>query len=141
MFSHKAFLKLGDFSGTDFLSLTQTGYELANCNYVFQQGIDEKGKASTEVYGGSISLTLPMLPPVVIVEWALNSWKYKNGVVVVLDDENMTQEKIMFENAACVSLDIDYTQKGKSYVFTRVEIRAERIILGNGVDFDNNWVK
>lgn len=63
MFSHKAFLKLGDFTGTDLISLVKGGYELTNCTYVFQQGTDDKGDVSTDVSGGIISLSIPALPP------------------------------------------------------------------------------
>jgi len=142
MFSHKSYLKLGDFSGTDILSLLKSGYEVANCEFSFQQGIDDTGKASTEVFGGTLSLTLPMLPPNDIIDWALDSLKYKKGVIVVLDEHNIPQEKIMFENAACINMSIDYTQKGESYTFTKVTLQAQKLMFGSGnIDFDNNWVK
>ena len=94
MFSHKTYLKLGDFNGTDFMSLAKNGYELSSFEFSFQQGIDNKGKAATEVFGGSLSVTLPTLPSKEIIEWALDSRKYKKGVVVVLDNEDVPQEKI-----------------------------------------------
>jgi hypothetical protein len=141
MFSHKTYLKLDDFTGTDFLSLTKSGYELSNFEFSFQQGVDDTGRASTEVYGGTLSMTLPMLPPNVLIEWALDSHKYKKGLIVVLDEHNVTQEKIFFDNAACISLGIDYTQKGESYIVTNLILQAEQLVLGNGIDFDNNWVK
>jgi hypothetical protein len=141
MFAHKTYLKIGDFTGTDFMSLVKSGYELANFEFSFSQGTDDTGKASTEVFGGTLSMTLPMLPPNVIIEWALDSRKYKKGVIVVLDDHNVPQEKIMFENAACISMGIDYTQTGESYIFTRLKLQAERLIFGNGLDFDNFWTK
>jgi hypothetical protein len=62
-------------------------------------------------------------------------------VVVTLDEHNVPQEKIMFENAACINMGIDYTQKGESYIVTTLTLQAERLIFGNGIDFDNNWVK
>ncbi|GHT41224.1 hypothetical protein FACS189437_07840 [Bacteroidia bacterium] len=141
MFAHKTYLKIGDFTGTDFLSLIKGGYELANFEFSFQQGVDDTGKVSTEVYGGTLSLTLPMLPPKAIIEWALNSRKYNKGVVVILDDQNIPQEKILFDNAACISMGIDYTQKGESYISTNLILQAEQLIFGNGLDFDNFWVK
>jgi hypothetical protein len=134
-------MKLGDFTGTDFLSLIKSGYELANFELSFQQGVDSNGKASTNVYGGAMSMTLPMLPPNVIIEWALDSRKYKNGVIVILDEHDVPMEKFMFENAACVNLGIDYTQKGESYITTSLTIQVERLIFDNGMDFDNFWVK
>lgn len=141
MFSYKAFLKLGEYTGSDFMSLTKEGYELSNCNYVFYQGVDDKGKASTNVKGGSISLMLPMLPPKVLIEWALNSKQYKNGAIVVLDANHLPQERVIFKNAACIDFGIDYTLKSQSYIFTKMELRAESLIIGNGIFFDNDWIK
>lgn len=141
MFSHKAFLKIGDTSATDFMSLVKGGYEISNCEFSFQQGFDDTGKASTKVHGGTIALTLPMLPPNVLIEWGLNSRKYNDGVIVTLNDENIPQEKILFTNAACVSLGIDYTQQGETYSFTKLVIHAETIVLEGDLTFDNEWIK
>ena len=141
MFGHKAYLKIGDFTGTDFMSLVKGGYEVSNCFFSFRQGYDQKGKASTEVVGGTINLKLPMLPPNEIVEWALNSHKYKKGVIVMLDDENAPIEKLFFENAACIGFDMDFTSEGKSYIVTDLKLRAERIVFVDGLDFDNFWTK
>ena len=127
MFSHKTYLRLGDFGGTDFLSPVKSGYELANFEFSFRQGVDDTGKASTEVYGGTMSLTLPALPPNAIIEWAPDSRKYKKGVIVVPDEENAPQEKIMFDNAACIAVDIDYTRKGEAYIVTNLTLQAESL--------------
>lgn len=112
-----------------------------SCEFSFQQGLDDTGKASTEVFGGTLSLALPTLPPKPIIEWALNSRKYNKGVIVMLDEHNIPQEKIMFDNAACISMSIDYTQKGEAYIITSIVIQAENLILGNGIEFTNHWIK
>ncbi|GHV52096.1 hypothetical protein FACS1894181_14890 [Bacteroidia bacterium] len=54
---------------------------------------------------------------------------------------NIPVEKILFKNAACMNLDIDYTQVGDSYVATKLEIQAEQLIVGNGINFTNEWTK
>lgn len=138
MFSYRSFLVLGG-DAADIVSLTKGGLELADCNYGFSQGIDDRGKATTRVHGGTIRVTLPQLPPNQIIEWALQSRNYKDGMIVVLDAENMPAKKVVFENAACVGFDIDCTQKGDSYASTRLVIQAEVIIVGNGIDFLNEW--
>lgn len=141
MFSHKSYLKLGEVTGTDFTSLVKSGYELDDFEYGFQQGVDSTGKAVTEVYGGTLSLTIPTLPPDAILEWVLNSRKYKSGAVIMLNEQNEPLEKLLFENAACVNMSLDYTQKGRAYITTKVVLQAERLIFDNGFDFDNFWTK
>lgn len=138
MFSHRSFLVLGG-GAADIVSLIKGGLEISNCNYVFQQGVDDKGKVTTRVYGGAINVTLAQLPTAEITDWALDSRKYKDGMIIVLDAENMPIEKIIFENAACISFEINYTQTGDTYTSTKIRIETETLIVGDGVDFLNEW--
>ncbi|HCO66305.1 MAG TPA: type VI secretion system needle protein Hcp [Dysgonomonas sp.] len=138
MFGHRSFLVLGG-DAADILSLVKGGLEILDCNFSFQQGIDQRGKATTKVYGGNIEIILSQLPPQEIIEWGMESRKYKNGIVVMLDSENLPVEKVLFENAACINFEVNYTQKGKSYATTRLDIRAEKLVVADGVDFDNEW--
>ena len=61
----------------------------------------------TEVRGGTISLTYGGLPQQDLLHWMLGSTKYEDGAIVVCDDNNEPLEKIFFEQAACVGLEID----------------------------------
>lgn len=122
MFSHKSYLKIGDFYGLDFLSLNQGGYELTDCEYSFEQGIDNSGKASTEVFGGTIAVTLATLPTQEIIDWAMKSTKYNSGAIVILDEQNDPLEKIKFDNAACIKMKINYSLQGEAYITTDILI-------------------
>lgn len=138
MFSHRSFLVLGE-SPADIVSLVKGGLEISNCNFSFIQDIDISGKATTRVQGGTIEVTFSQLPPQPIIDWALDSRKYESGIVVSLDAENMPLEKILFENAACVDFEIEYTYAGDSYASTKILIQAEIITVGDGVEFLNEW--
>lgn len=113
--------------------------EILNCSFAFQQGVDQKGKATTRVHAGTINITLSQLPPQDIIEWGLKSRSYKDGAIIMLDNENMPMEKIIFQNAACVDFEMDYTQANDSYATTRIVIQAEILIVGDGIDFLNEW--
>lgn len=141
MFNHKAYLKLGSTEGTDFLSLAKGAYELANFEFSFEQDCDIKGKPSTEVQGGHIHLTIPNLPSNEIIEWMLNTRKSKDGVIVMLSNENIPTQKIVFKNGYCTDLTTNYSSVGKSFSETNLTICSEVITLNNGVDFDNFWTK
>lgn len=141
MFGHRSFLMLGSDSGTDILSLMKGGYEILDCNFSFQQQIDHKGKATTKALGGTLNVILAQLPPKEVIEWGIESRKYMGGTIVMLNGENIPAEKISFENAACVHLEVNYIQDGDSYATTRLVIQAEKVIVGNGIDFDNEWTK
>jgi hypothetical protein len=138
MHSHRSFLVLGG-DASDIVSLIKGGLEISEFNFSFQQGSDNRGKATTRVHGGVISLNLSQLPPDNIIEWALSSRKYLDGVIVMLDSENMPVGKILFENTACVAMELNHTQSDDSYINTRLLIHAEVITVGNGIDFLNEW--
>ncbi|GHV31001.1 hypothetical protein FACS1894177_04620 [Bacteroidia bacterium] len=139
MYGHRTFLLLGGSAG-DILSLIKGGFEVSRFSFSFEQGIDYKGKATTRVYAGAMSITLSQLPPTGIIEWALQSRKYNEGAIVVLDANNLPVEKILFNNAACVGMEVEYTQKGQSYASTKLVVLAEKLLVGNGIDFDNEWI-
>jgi hypothetical protein len=124
----------------DIISLIKGGYEVSECNFSFQQGVDDKGKATTRVYGGTLHIVLLQLPPKPIIEWALNSRKYMDGVIVSVDDENIPIEKILFKNATCINFGTGYEQVGECYTETRLIIHAEQLIVGTGVTFTNEWI-
>jgi hypothetical protein len=139
MYSHRSFLVLGDGGISNILSLINGGYEILDCNYSFNQGVDRKGKATTRVHGGTIGLTLSQLPPQPIIEWGMLPRKYLDGAIMILDAENIPLEKILFKQAACVDMEINYTQTGNSYANTKLIIQAAQLTVGDGIDFENEW--
>ena len=138
MFGNKSFLKLGTLADASIQGLYKESYELESCNLGFSQGTNTDGKAQTAVRGGSIHVTLPGIPPKDIIEWSLKSRKYHDGVVVICDINEIPFEKIKFEDATCIGMDISYSRKGKSYITTKFVIQARKISVGN-TSLVNNW--
>ncbi len=141
MFGNRSFLMLGSSGGSNILDLLKGGLEILDCNFSFQQGIDHKGKATTRTVAGSINVTISQLPNEEIIEWALDSRKYLDGCIILVDEENIPIEKIIFKKAACVNFDITYAVKGSGYAATRLSIQPEAINLDDGDDndFSNEW--
>ncbi len=138
MYGHRSFLVLGG-EAADIVSLVKGGLEILSYNFAFKQGFDQRGKASTRVNGGVIGITLSQLPPMNIIRWGMDSRKYEDGMIVVLDANNIPVEKIIFENAACVGFELNFTDTGDSYASTKLDIQAEKLIVGNGITFTNEW--
>ena len=138
MYGYKAFLKIGELTDGSLTGLYREGYELAKCDYSFSQGSDYQGKPQMDVQGGSIYIIYSGIPPQEILEWALDIRKYHNGVIVIYDQNEQPLEKIQFEQAACVGLEIDYSQIGAGLFNTRIELRAFSLLVG--VQFlTNRW--
>ena len=140
MFGHKCVLRIGS---TDSLgsitSLLKVAYEVIDFRQAFEQGIDDKGEPQTNVKGGTFHCIIPQTPSEEIIDWALDSKSYLKGCFFFFDEEGMVIEKIIFTDAACVGLEIDYVERGSKYITTRLVIHARIVNYLNGVDFKNTW--
>lgn len=65
-----------------------------------------------------------------MLRWMLGSTRYEDGAIVVCNDNNEPLEKVFFEQAACVGLEIEYAQKGKAYIQTKEATLQARKIKG-----------
>ena len=139
MFGNKSFLHIGPLEDSSVFGLYKYSYELDSCSFGFSQGVNVDGKAQTSVYGGTIYVTYPGIPSVDIIQWALNSRIYNDGAIVICDYNDAPLEKILLEKAACVGMEINYSQKGTRYISTKLTLQAHRITMGlNHVE--NRWV-
>ena len=138
MFGHKVFLRLGEIDNANIMELYKDALELLNCDYSFAQGFDQKGQPQTTVHGGAFHITLPNLPPPPIVQWMLKPKRRENGCIVLCDSNDVPQSKIYFQNAACIKMNIAYSQKGSNYIATQLIIQPEKIIFGTAT-FTNKW--
>jgi len=141
MFSHNSYLRLGNASleGVNPLKLTQEGYELSHCNYSFVKNIDEKGEVQSITIGGVVKVEISSLPTEELIEWSLNPRKYFNGAVVFCDDSGIPLEKIYFDEAACVSMEISYIKTGRGYMTTKLVLSAKKMTIGQ-ITYDSRWV-
>ena len=87
---------------------------------------------------GTLYLTYAGLPQDDMLRWILNPKKYEDGAIVICDDSDEPLEKILFEQAACTGLNIEYTQKGKAYIHTKIILQARKIKVGE-TTFENRW--
>ena len=138
MFGHKSFLRIGALNDSSISGLYKESYELESCSYSFSQGMDTNGKPQTEVRGGTIHLTYAGLPQDDMLRWMLGSTRYEDGAIVVCNDNNEPLEKVFFEQAACVGLEIEYAQKGKAYIQTKITLQARKIKVGEPT-LENRW--
>lgn len=139
MFTHKTHLRIGSLESIDASKLFDNSTELAKCSYTFAKGIDGKGQVQSKAEGGIVELELSSLPSKAIIQWALNPRKYESGMIVFSDDAGTPLEKILFTDAACISMEIIYMQTGSAYIKTSLIISAKKIMIGSTV-FESRWV-
>lgn len=139
MFGYKSFLKIGMLDDSSIIGLYRSSYELKNFTYSFQQGVDGNGKPQTNVRGGTINVTYGGTPPEDLLVWMLASGKREDGVLVICDEQDMPLEKIIFEEAVCIGMQIEYAQVGKSYLETKLTIQVRKMKVGDS-ELENPWV-
>ena len=140
MYGNRSFLIIGE--GTaDIKSLINSGYEILRCCFSLEQGTQRNCKVSSRVYTSAIEVVLSQFPSKEILEWGMGNRKYIDGMIVLLDAENIPLEKIIFRNAACTRLELDYIQKGESYTSVNMMIQPEHLLLGssNDITITNEW--
>ena len=138
MFGHKSFLRIGALADSSISGLYKESYELESCNFGFMQGTDTNGKPQTEVRGGSIELSYGGFPQTDMLNWMLSSGKLEDGVIVVCNENDEPLEKIAFEQAACIRLEVCYSQHGKAYLSTQFTLQARKIKVGE-IELENRW--
>ncbi|KAA4266690.1 type VI secretion system needle protein Hcp, partial [Bacteroides ovatus] len=84
-------------------------------------------------------VTYPHLPNRDMIQWMLDARKYQSGAIVVHDNQGSTLEKILFEKATCVDMEISYIRQGKSYIATKLTVQAQKLAFGTE-EFENQWV-
>lgn len=131
MTGNRWFLTLGELSDASIAGLINSGFELLDCSYSLYQGLDERGRAQTNVRVDGLHLVYDGLPSSEIIDWGLNPRKYYAGALVLNDANNMPQEKIFFEDGACVHFQISYIADGGSYASTKMTISPRVLKLGD----------
>ncbi len=143
MFGHRSFLLTGGTSESEIRALIGGGMELLSYNLSLERALDDKGKPQTEIFGGSVTATLSRIPPDDIIFWGLRPRVYKSGAILTVNEENQVIDRLIFKNAACIGMQINYMQRGQGYTSTRLLIQAEEIKLGrlSSATYKNKWVR
>ncbi len=109
----------------------QDANELVHCSYSLGQDIDRKGQPQTSVKVGSVVLTYDGIPTPEIIRWSLTPTILYNGVLVLCDADENPIDKVYFEDAACIAMEINYISEGSSSILTQIHLQPRKLILGN----------
>ena len=141
MFSYSSYLLLGALAqeGINIPFLAKNGYELSVCNYSFSRAIDQKGEVQTKAHGGIITLCITGVPTDELIEWAMSPRIYKDGAIVFHSQEGGVAEKLKFYNTACINMNINFVDSGKSYTSCNLTLSAETLSIGS-VNLNNKWI-
>lgn len=122
------------------LKIGSKEYDVMSCSYSFSRDVDGKGKPSSKVYGGTISLTIESTEETAILEAMVNN-KHKpfDGTVTYFKtDEDAKMKEMSFTKGYVTSFSEGFNSYGGESTTTNFVISAEKIKIGSG-EHDNEW--
>ena len=115
-------------------------FDVLSSDYSFSRDTDKKGKISSNVYGGRITLTIESTEDTSLIEAMLNSqFKAVEGKIVYKKtDEDAKMKEIEFKNAYIVYYKETLDVNGDVPMKISFTVSAEEIIIGNAA-INNRW--
>ncbi len=123
------------------LNLGGKEYDVLECNYSLKRDVDSKGRPSSNIYGGKITVRVESTEDTTILETMVNQFKPFNGIVVFKkgDEEGMMKE-LTFENAYIIEFAEGIDIVGTAPMSICITISAQTIKIG-GAEYEENWPK
>ena len=123
------------------LNLGGKEYDVLECNYSLKRDVDSKGRPSSNIYGGKITVRVESTEDTTILETMVNQFKPFNGSVVFKkgDEEGMMKE-LTFENAYIIEFAEGIDIVGTAPMSINITISAQIIKIG-GAEYEENWPK
>ena len=121
------------------LKLGGKEYDVLTCSYSLRRDVDSKGRPSSNIYGGRISVQVESTEDTTILETMVNQFKPFNGSIVFKkgDEESMMKE-LTFENAYIIEFSEGINIVGTAPMAINITISAQTIKIG-GAEYEENW--
>ncbi len=131
---------MGSFRAT--LELEGKEFDVLYSEYEFSRSTDNKGKPSSNVYGGRVRVEIESTADSSVIEGMLNSqFKPVNGKIIYKKtDEDSTMKEVEFKNAYIVNYREVLDVQGNTPMKISFTVSAEELTLGNAA-IDNRWPK
>ncbi len=121
------------------LNLGGKEYDVLDCNYSLRRDVDSKGRPSSNIYGGRITVRVESTEDTTILETMVNQFKPFNGSIVFKKgDEESKMKELTFENAYIIEFSEGINIVGSAPMSICVTISAQVIKIG-GAEYEENW--
>ena len=124
------------------LALGGKEFDVLYSDYAFTRETDKKGKVSSNVYGGRVTIEIESTEDSSVVEAMLNSqFKAVEGTITFKKtDEDAKLKEVTFKNAYLVYYKETLDVNGEVPMKIRFTVSAEEIQIGNAT-INNRWPK
>ncbi len=124
---------------TAVMEIDGTKFKVRHCTYSLHQNIDENGRPSSHVMGGTLNIEVESSDDTTLVDWMIDPTSKKNGKVEFSKtDEEGVLKTVEFEDAFLTSYTESMDAISNSPMVESLIVSAKKI-TSNGVAHENVW--
>jgi hypothetical protein len=121
------------------LKISGKEYDVLECKYNLRRDTDSKGRPSSNIYGGSITVKVESTADTAIIENMLNQFTPMAGSILFnKGDEEAKMKELTWENGYIVDFKEWIDIVGKQPMYIEFTVSAQILKIG-GAQFEQNW--
>ena len=114
-------------------------FNILSCHYALHQNVDTTGRPSSDVRGGTVSVTIESTDDNTIYTWMTDSHAFKDGKITFYKrDQDSKMKEIEFKQAACIDYSESFDANSSSPMALSFTLSAKELSVG-GDSHANPW--
>ena len=114
-------------------------FNILNCHYALHQNVDATGRPSSDVRGGTVTVTIESTDDNTIYTWMTDSHAFKDGKITFYKrDQDSKMKELEFKQAACIDFAESFDANSSSPMSLSFTLSAKELSLG-GDSHANPW--
>jgi hypothetical protein len=121
------------------LTIDDKSFNVMACHYAFHQNIDPTGRPSSDVRGGTVSISIESSDDDTIYTWMTDAHSFRTGKITFYKrDQDSKMKELEFKQAACIDYAESFDANSSNAMMTSFTISAQELSLG-GNAHTNAW--
>ena len=121
------------------LSINGKEFDVQKCKYQLRRDVDAKGRPSSDIYGGKVTVTIESTEDTSIIEAMVSQFKTCSGSVVFNQgNEQAKMKELIWENGYIVDFEEEIDVIGKMPMLLTFSVSAQILKIG-GAQLEQNW--
>lgn len=121
------------------LSFEGKEFDVIQCEYSIEREVDSKGRPSSNLYGGKVSMMVESTDDITLIEKMASQFKPNTGTITFKkDDEDSKMKELKWENGYLIDLEEGMEIVGEIPMGIRFTISAQTLTIGDA-EFKQNW--
>lgn len=121
------------------LTIDGNEFDVQQCSYQLRRDVDAKGRPSSDIYGGSITVTVESTEDTSIIEAMVNQFKPLEGNIVFnKGNEESKMKELIWKNGYIVDFKEDIDVIGKTPMKLTFTVSTQILQIG-GAQIEQDW--